>query len=113
MPHDPAADSDLVAIYTTTATPEDADRLARSLLDAKLIACANRFAAGVSHYVWENEIRSEPESVLICKTTEAKAADAIAAIERLHPYDVPCATVFRIESGSAAYLDWVRGSVAD
>lgn len=87
------------------APPKDAERIARHLLDKRLIACANLIPIR-SIYRWGGEVKNEEEVVLIGKTTE----DRYAAVERevlgIHPYETPCVTKILAEP-NRAYLDWL------
>lgn len=50
------------------------------------------------------------ETVLIAKTRKDLAEAAVARVEALHSYDVPCAVVYDVAGGLPAYLDWIDAS---
>jgi periplasmic divalent cation tolerance protein len=101
----------LVAVVTTVAMRDDADRLARAAVDARLAACVQMQAID-SVYRWEGAVEHEPEVRLLFKTT----ADARGALERLisamHPYDLPAIWSFAVDEADPRYAAWVGDSVA-
>ena len=52
-----------------TAPRSDADRIASVVVEERLAACVNRLNCH-STYRWNEEVVSEPEVVLLIKTTE-------------------------------------------
>jgi periplasmic divalent cation tolerance protein len=98
-------------LYVTTKDNEQARRIAESLLDRQLIACANILPHMESIYRWNGKVQNDSESVLILKTTAARVSDTIEAVKELHTYEIPCVLSLAIESGSQGYLDWLREQV--
>lgn len=97
-------------VLTTAGTKEEAENIARALLERKLAACVNVVAID-SIYRWKGKVESSPEHLLIIKTT-AKAFDGVrTAIEELSTYDLPECIQLPIEAGSQAYLKWIDDSV--
>ena len=77
-----------------------------------LIACANLLPRARSLYLWRGEVRDEPEVAMLLKTRQDRLEELIAAVDELHPYDVPCVVAWPIDAGSEAYLAWVRDACA-
>ena len=100
--------TDIRSIYVTIHDMDQAGALADELLRRRLIACANALPGMRSWYRWEGTVRHDEEVVVILKTTAALLDETLLAIDELHPYDVPCAVVWTVETGLDAYLDWVR-----
>lgn len=94
-------------VYVTAADEAQAAVLATTLLERRLIACANLLPGMRSLYRWGDRVQDEPEVAMLLKTSTERVDAVIAAIEELHPYDTPCAVVWPIEAGSAPYLRWV------
>ncbi|MBX3727966.1 MAG: divalent-cation tolerance protein CutA [Candidatus Sumerlaeia bacterium] len=80
---------EITLLYIPCPSEEEACRIARHLLDARLVACANWFPIR-SMYWWEAALAEEGEVVLLAKTLPAKADAVEAAIRAVHPYQVPC-----------------------
>lgn len=101
--------TDVRSIYLTAADAEGARSLAESLLERHLIACANVFPSMLSLYRWQGETVRDEEVAMIVKTTVDRVSEVLDAVHDLHPYEVPCAVVWPVETGIDAYLEWVRG----
>lgn len=97
----------LRTLYTTVGSEEDAVRLARTLVDARLVACAN-FWPIRSVFRWEDKVQDEGEVAMVLKTTEAQVESARAKVEAVHPYDVPCVEVWPVDAAAAGFAKWVR-----
>lgn len=104
--------SDVRTVYVTAADEAQAADLARALLARGLIACANLLPGVRSLYLWQGEVHDEPEVAMLLKTRRDRLEELIAAVEELHPYDVPCAVAWPIDAGSEPYLAWVRAACA-
>jgi|HubBroStandDraft_5_1064220.scaffolds.fasta_scaffold22478_2 periplasmic divalent cation tolerance protein len=98
-------------VLTTAASHDEAARLASTLVEERLAACATLFPAVESIYRWEGQVESSTETLLLLKT----AADQLGALEarlhELHSYQVPEFLVLNVESGSHAYLQWLLASL--
>lgn len=100
-----------VLIFTTMPDDERADAIARTLVDERLAACVNVHPPMTSTYRWKGTVEREPERQLVIKTTRARAQEVETRVRELHPYELPEFLVVAVDSGSAAYLDWVVSSV--
>jgi len=98
---------------TTTADPEEAERLGRDLVQRRLAACVNIVPAIKSVYRWEGKIASDDELLLLIKTRAELIPPLKAAIEAGHSYDCPELIVLDISDGSTPYLAWLAQSLPD
>ncbi|HWV56795.1 MAG TPA: divalent-cation tolerance protein CutA [Longimicrobiales bacterium] len=89
-----------------------AERIVRTLLDERLIACGNILPGVTSLYRWEGAVQRDAEVLVIMKTTEQAAAVLLERAPSLHPYDVPELLLLPVGNGHDAYLDWVFDSVS-
>ena len=94
-------------LYSPFPTHEEALACAKELVSQKLIACANIIDGATSIYQWEGELRQDSEVLLIAKTSDFKAQEVIAAIKKMHPYELPCILSFEAGAGFLPFLDWV------
>ena len=101
-----------VLIYITTASEAEAKEIARSLLEAHLIAAANIIPGAVSLCRWQGEVEEMPECLLVAKTREELAEAAVRQAEELHSYECPGILVVPVASGNRAYLDWIAAETA-
>jgi periplasmic divalent cation tolerance protein len=97
---------EVVTIFTTVALGEDAARISEMLLRDRLAACVQEFTIR-SRYRWKDVIRCEPEVLLLAKTARDRAEAAVAAIRKIHPYELPEIIVLPIVGGLADYLRWI------
>lgn len=95
-----------ILLYVTTAGKDEAERIAKALLEERLIACANIVNAH-SLYWWEGKIQQSPEALLLAKTTPSCEQAAIARIKTLHSYTCPGISVIPIVGGLPEFLQWI------
>lgn len=96
---------------TTIGSSDEAQRLARTLVERRLAACVNLVPNLTSIYRWQGAVEQADEILLLIKTTVGQLSALEAAIRDLHSYDVPEFVVLNIESGSQPYLAWLLDSV--
>lgn len=98
-------------VLTTTATPDEAARLGRTLVEEKLAACATLIPAVQSIYRWKGEIESSTETLLLLKTGPEQLAALEARLHELHSYETPEFLVLDLAAASQPYLDWLHSSL--
>jgi periplasmic divalent cation tolerance protein len=98
---------EIVTVYATFGTEEEARRIARTLVEEGFAACANLLAPCHSIYRWQGKVEEAPEHPALFKTRADRAQDLIARLAELHSYDVPAAVVWPIAEALPAYADWV------
>jgi periplasmic divalent cation tolerance protein len=101
----------IILISTTFENSADAERIARLLLDRKLIACAQVTGPIVSFYRWQGETTTAAEFSLSLKTTPSCTEAVKTLLRREHPYDLPEIIVQEIAHSSKEYSSWVHGEV--
>lgn len=102
-----AREDDIVTIYATFGSQEEAVRIAHALVDEGLVACANLLAPCRSIYRWQGKVEDSEEAPALFKVAAAGANAAIARIAELHSYEVPAAVVWPIVEASPSYHQWV------
>ncbi|MCB4360007.1 divalent-cation tolerance protein CutA [Quatrionicoccus australiensis] len=86
---------------------EVANRIALAVLESGLAVCVNILPRVQSLYRWQGKIESATEIPLFIKSTAANYPALEAAIQKLHPYDIPEIIALPVERGLPAYLNWV------
>ena len=94
-------------VVTTTDSPEAAEALARSAVEARLAACAQVFGPLASTYWWEGRIETADEWGVVFKTTGERYPALERHIRERHSYDVPEILCTPVSAGNPAYLQWV------
>ncbi len=92
--------------YVTAPDRRAAKRIARTVLDRKLAACANLLPAE-SLYWWEGQIEEAKEIVVVFKTRRVLLHRLIDAVRKVHPYEVPCVVGYGMAAALPAYLRWI------
>jgi periplasmic divalent cation tolerance protein len=103
--------TDALIVTTTFASEEDAVRVARALLDERLVACVTVLPGARSLYRWQGAIADEREVVVLMKTLAATWDALLARLLALHPYETPECVATRVEAGSPAYLAWLAAAL--
>jgi periplasmic divalent cation tolerance protein len=107
----PEASSQARIVLTTVATPEEAGRLGRTLVEERLAACATLIPAVQSIYHWQGQVESATETMLLLKTGDDQLAALETRLHELHSYQTPEFLVLRVEAASQPYLDWLQASL--
>ncbi len=97
-------------VYITVPSLEEAEKIARTLLEKRLAACVNIFPVK-SMYWWEGKIETATEFAMIVKTRAEKFSELRDEVRKLHSYSVPCICALPIERGLREFLDWIDESV--
>jgi periplasmic divalent cation tolerance protein len=97
----------IVSVYAVFADADEADRIARLLVEERLAACANILAPCRSIYRWQGEVEEATEVPALFKTRADTADMLIARLAALHGYEVPAAVAWPIDRALPAYADWV------
>lgn len=101
--------TDLVLVLTTMPDDDQAEAVARTLVDEQLAACVNVGAALTSVYRWRGAVEQARERPLLIKTRAALLAQLEQRLTALHPYELPEFVVLDA-AASGAYAAWVRAS---
>jgi periplasmic divalent cation tolerance protein len=101
----------MLIVLTTAPHTEEAESLARKIVEARLAACVQILPAMKSFYFWEGAIRADSEHLLLIKTAHEKYSELEEFIKRHHSYSVPEIAALPAEKVSADYLEWLRAQV--
>ena len=106
--------TDKIVVLVTCGSAKEARKIARSVVEKRLAACANMLSSPVqSVYRWKGTVESAKEFLLIIKTTQARFPKLKAEVTRLHTYEVPEIIALPIATGATNYLTWISDSVAE
>jgi len=98
---------------TTAGSNEQADTLARALVERRLAACVNIVRGVCSVYRWKGDVTREEEQLLLIKTSERLLPEVRRTIRELHTYEVPEFVALPIRDGDPDYLAWLAAELAD
>jgi periplasmic divalent cation tolerance protein len=97
--------------FTSFANEEDAARVARVLVEERLVACANLLPGARSLYRWEGKIQDEREVVVLLKTRKQDWAALLSRLHDLHPYETPELIAVRVAAGAPKYMAWLEAQL--
>jgi periplasmic divalent cation tolerance protein len=103
--------SDALVVLTTVARAEDAEYIAREMVERRLAACVNLLPPVTSVYRWQGEVTREQEHVLLMKTHKDRFEALRARLVEIHPYETPEVIALPVVAGHAAYLQWIDESL--
>ncbi|MEW6439503.1 MAG: divalent-cation tolerance protein CutA [bacterium] len=97
-----------IVVLITTGSEEEAERIARALLEERLIACANWIPKVRSLYWWQGRLNEDQETLLLCKTRESLFSRLAERTKALHSYEVPEIISLPLRQGWDPYLSWIE-----
>lgn len=104
--------TDAVVVFCTFSNEQDALRIGKAVVEARLAACVNLLPGLRSIYRWKGEIEEADEILLLIKTTQHIFPALRDRIKELHPYETPEIVAVPIVDGLADYLGWIREQVS-
>jgi len=96
-----------IVVFITTATVEEAQRIANILVRSRKAACVNIVPEVHSIFRWQGKMDSADEALLIVKTREALLDELIELVKENHSYEVPEIVALPIVGGNPDYLRWL------
>lgn len=95
----------MILVYITCRDQDEAEKVAKHLLEKRLAACANFFSIK-SIYLWEGKVTGDDEFVVIAKTLGDKFSEVEEAVKEIHSYELPCILKIEVDA-NLEFLDWV------
>jgi len=99
----------MIEIHVTCKDEKEAEKIAKALLEGKLVACANYFPVK-SMFSWKGKIEKAKEFMLILKTNDRQKEKTVRKIKDLCSYDLPVITWNEVNTTKDA-KDWINNSV--
>lgn len=99
-------------VITTAPDPEEAEKLARGILENRLAACV-QMSDIRSLFFWDGGIQRDDEVSLFIKTTTKRYPALESYIRDYHPYDVPEIIQLPITAGLPEYLAWLDATTGE
>ncbi|HXE57288.1 MAG TPA: divalent-cation tolerance protein CutA [Gemmatimonadales bacterium] len=102
----------ILQVTTTLPTREDAERVARALVEDRLAACAQVAGPIASTYWWKGQVETSTEWYCHLKTTAERFPALEARLRTLHPYEVPEIIALPAARVAESYREWVTRETA-
>jgi periplasmic divalent cation tolerance protein len=100
--------TEYIQVVTTTERKEDAERVARALVQERLAGCVQVLGPITSTYRWKGAVETAEEWQCVAKSRRDLYWEMDEAIRKVHPYEVPEILAVPIVAGSAGYLAWLE-----
>ena len=98
----------VLVILVATVNKEEAVRIGKGMVNARLAACANIIQGVQSIYRWKGKVVKAQEALLILKSTRPRYRALEKAIKAMHTYETPEIIALPVMEGLDQYIGWVR-----
>jgi periplasmic divalent cation tolerance protein len=105
--------AEYIQVITTVGRREDAEAIARLLVEERLAACVQITGPITSIYRWQGKIETAGEWQCWAKSRGEFFDRIEKTIRRMHPYQVPEILAMPVLAGSIDYLKWMDEEVGD
>lgn len=99
--------TDKILVLCTCDSADEALRLARRLVDAKVAACVNISGPATSVYRWHGAVETAQEWMLSIKSRRDLFPALREELVKAHSYEVPEVIALPVVDGSESYLRWL------
>ncbi len=96
-----------IIVMVTTASKQEAEKIAQRVLNERLIACANIIGPVSSLFHWSGKIEKAEEYLIFMKSRKDLFEKLAENVKALHSYQIPEIIVLPVIGGLKAYLDWL------
>ena len=100
---------EILIVYSTYPSRDEALRAGQGLVAAKLAACVNILPGMLSIYPWDGAVQQADEVVLLAKTRAADYDRVEGWIKANHPYECPCIVAWPLTHVVPEYAAWLSG----
>jgi periplasmic divalent cation tolerance protein len=100
-----------IIVLVTAPNKEEAEKIAHSLLNERLIACANIIGPVHSLFWWQGKIDKAQEHLILMKTRKDLFSKLSEKVKSLHSYQVPEIIAIPIVEGFKPYMEWLESSL--
>jgi len=102
-----------IVVYITAPNEEEAAKIARALVEKRLVGCVNIIKGIRSIYRWEGKIEDDAEVLMVAKTQRHNFKSLEKSVKDLHSYAVPEIIAIPVIEGSDVYLRWLSEALVD
>ena len=97
-----------IQVVTTMEKKEDAEKIAKTIVEKRLAGCVQIVGPILSTYWWKGEMETAQEWQCLMKTRKDLYGEVEKAVKAIHPYKTPEIIAIPIVDGSREYLGWLR-----
>lgn len=99
--------TEIATVYAIFANGEEAERIGKAMIEDGLAACINILAPCRSIYRWKDATESAEEVPALFKTRVDTVDALIAAVAKMHSYEIPAIVAWPIVQAGPGYAEWV------
>lgn len=103
--------TDKIVVFCACGTEEEAGKLARALVEARVAACVTIVPGARSIYRWQGAIESSAEWLLLIKSSRELFEQLRITLEKEHSYEVPEVLAVPVVAGAPNYLNWLEAQL--
>jgi periplasmic divalent cation tolerance protein len=100
-----------IIVLVATSNKREAEKIAKTLLDERLIACANIIGPAYSLFWWRGKIDEAKEHLILMKTRKDLFEKLSEIVKALHSYEIPEIIALPITEGFKPYIEWLDESL--
>jgi len=100
-----------IQVFTTTEKKDDAEKIAKALVEKRLAGCIQIVGPIASTYWWKGNVETAGEWLCLIKSKKSLYKKLEKAIEEIHPYETPEIIAMPIVAGSKGYLEWLNNEL--
>ncbi len=97
-------------LFLTCANKEEAQKIAKILLEKKLIVCAKLIDVK-SQFLWKGSLDNAEEVLLIMESHESRFNDVEKAVRELHSYEQFVLVGFPITQMASGVEEWMKSEM--
>jgi periplasmic divalent cation tolerance protein len=99
--------TDKIVVFSNCCSAEEAEKVARHLVDTRAAACVNIIPGVRSIYRWKGAVEDAAEWTLLIKTRRGLLERVQKELRKVHSYEVPEVVAVPIVEGLESYLAWI------
>ncbi|MFH1353017.1 MAG: divalent-cation tolerance protein CutA [bacterium] len=96
-----------IQVFTATEKKEDAEKIAKTLVEKRMAGCVQIIGPLASVYWWKGGMERAPEWLCLIKSRKTLYGELENAIKEIHPYETPEIIAVPIVAGNKKYLSWL------
>lgn len=100
----------MIIIFLTCANQKEAQKIAKALLDKKLVACAKTIPI-TSAFLWKGRRRKAREVLLLLETLLKWFEEIEEVVRKLHSYETPVIFALPVRKTTKEVLEWLRAEI--
>lgn len=95
-------------VFTTTQKKDEAEKIAKTLLERRLAGCVQIIGPIFSRFWWNGNLETSDEWLCIIKSKKTLYKELEHTIKSLHKYEIPEIIALHIDDGNLDYLEWLK-----